>query len=146
MSSKDHFDAFRYAITWSEPFIMGLIAFHAFAFLATVFVTRRHGMVPRLILLTVMAGIVRSAEWLNAYGAKNWETFATQNYFDNNGIFISIMISAPLLLMSFFMLISYLREASTLLVEVKRHELKGKQKQGNVTRSKKSGKPNKKED
>lgn len=107
---------------------MGLIAFHIVTFLTTLYVTRRCGMWSRMIFLTVLAGIVRSAERLNDYGAQNWESFATQNYFDKSGIFISIMISTPLLLMAFYMLISYLREAAGLLVKVKKQELRAKKR------------------
>lgn len=129
MSVKDSFDAFRSAIKWSEPFIMGLITFHIVILFTTLFVTtRRCGIVPRMLLLFFVAVMVRSAEMLNRYGANNWETFATQNYFDEKGIFISIMMSAPLLMVSFIMLISYLREASGLLVQVKRQQLKEKQR------------------
>ena len=102
----------------------------------------------RLALLSFMFGIVRSAEWLNKYGARTWEKYATQNYFDEKGIFVSLMLSAPILLMAFFMLISFLREASSLLVEVKRHEIQQKKKSaagksnGDTRRAKKSSKKN----
>lgn len=144
----DKLDAFRSAITWEEPFIMGVVTFHICMFFMTLFVTRRCGMGSGMILLTFMAGLVRSAEWLNTYGSKNWEDFATQNYFDDHGIFISVMMSGPLLLLAFIMLISYLRQASTLLIKVKRHEMQQKQKktQGKASRGKKGKKASKKED
>jgi hypothetical protein len=101
-----------------------------------------------MVLLVFLAGIVRSAEYLNKYGANNWEQFATQNYFDENGVFISIMLCAPLLLTALIMLISYLREAARLLVQVKRQELKEKykknKKSNNGGKNKKKG--SKKED
>jgi len=80
----------------------------------------------RVLFLVFLAILVRSAERLNQYGLKHWEEFATQNYFDDGGIFICIMVSAPIVLVSFAMLLSYLREASQLLVQVKRAEIKGK--------------------
>lgn len=150
MSARESFDAFRSAITWSEPFILGLITFHIITLIVTLYVTKRCGMKGRMALLTLLAVVVRSAELFNGYGAKNWESFATQNYFDERGIFISTMMSAPLLLMALYMLISYLREASYLLVEVKKHQIKEKQKKskGNngtkTVKSKKKG--SKKED
>lgn len=150
MSARESFDAFRSAITWSEPFILGLIAFHIIILLVTLFVTRRCGLRGRMGFLTLIAVVVRSAESLNGYGAKNWERFATQNYFDDRGIFISTMMSAPLLLVGLYMLVSYLREASYLLVEVKKYQIKEKQKksQGNsgakAVKAKKKG--SKKED
>lgn len=144
-SVRESFDAFRSAITWNEPFIRSIIAFQILMLFCTFMVTRRSGMSSRLLLLGTMFGIVRSAEWLNKFGAKNWEQYATQNYFDEKGIFISLMLSAPILLMAFFMLISFLREAAGLLVEVKRQELKQKKSSAgksndNKRRSKKSSK------
>jgi len=58
------------------------------------------------------------------------------------------MMSGPLLFMAFFMLISYLREASGLLVEVKRLELRAKHAKSQGKKSKKDSKKksSKKED
>lgn len=78
-----------------------------------------------------MGVVVRSAEWLNAYGAQHWDEFCTQNYFDSKGIFVGIFLSAPLLIDSFLMLVIFLREASKLLVQVKTMELKREQKKKN---------------
>ena len=64
------------------------------------------------------------AEWINTYGANNWQSFATQNYFDKNGVFVSVVFSGPMLAASMFLLLNALRSASSLLVEVKREELK----------------------
>ena len=91
--------------------------------------------------------VVRSAERLNDYGAQNWESLATQNYFDNRGVFVSLMLSAPLLLISVCMLLAFMREAVGLLVEVKKHELRAKAKAGGKDAKKQSrGKKNKKQD
>jgi hypothetical protein len=61
---------------------------------------------------------------MNGYAARNWESFATQNYFDRSGIFVGIAFCGPLLLDCFIMLTLLIREASNLLVEVKQMELK----------------------
>lgn len=84
------------------------------------------GTKTRIGFLVVIAICVRSAEIINQYGEKNWESFATQNYFDKRGIFVSMCFSAPLLIMSFSMLVAYLREATTLLVQVKKGKMKKK--------------------
>jgi hypothetical protein len=81
-----------------------------------------------MIVMGIIFFTVRSAERLNDYGANEWERFATQNYFDSRGVFVSLMLSAPLLLVSACMLIAIVREASTLLIEVKKHELRAKAK------------------
>lgn len=133
----EHFHAFRSAITWSEKFILGLIGFQIFMFLLCYFVSRRSkALAPRLVVMVFIGAVVRSAEWLNGLGARHWEKFATQNYFDRRGIFVAIMLSGPLLLDSFLMLISFVVEASQLLVTVKKEELRRK-KQGTLDRKKK---------
>ncbi|GAX09965.1 hypothetical protein FisN_11Lh046 [Fistulifera solaris] len=125
----EHFHAFRYAITWSEPFVIGLIAFQAIMLLLTLWVSRKNqSLAPRVILMLLILGLVRLAERWNELGARHWRSFATQNYFDRHGIFVSIMLCAPLLFDSLIMMILFLREASQLLVEVKAAQIKRKQK------------------
>jgi len=119
----EHIQAFRAAITWGEPFIVCIAAFHAMMLGATVFILKRDGSKGRLAWLIVISLMVMSSERLNRYGSHNWESFATQDYFDNNGLFVSLFFSAPLLILSFGILVVYLREASRLLVEVKKQEL-----------------------
>ena len=63
--------------------------------------------------------IVRMAETLNQIGNSRWRDFATQNYFDKNGIFMGIMICAPLLIVCFVMLVTLIREGKNLLMDVK---------------------------
>lgn len=86
------------------------------------------GLTPRLIMLIFIGIVVKSSEWINAWAAREWESFCTQNYFDERGVFISVFLCAPLLVDSFIMLILFLREASQLLVQVKKAELKQKRK------------------
>jgi len=142
--------AFKSAITWKEPFILFLLAFHLCIILFTVYTTRRGGLGSRFALLAVIAIIVRSAETFNGWGAQHWESFATQDYFDDRGVFVGLMLSGPLLLASFCMLIAFLKEASGLLVEVKTMELKQKKmaraKDGNKGKGKKGAKKNAKQD
>lgn len=125
----EHLDAFRSAINWTEPFILSLLGFQVFMFFLCYWASRKdRGLVPRISVMVLVGVLVRCAEYINGYAARNWESFATQNYFDRNGIFIGIFFCGPLLLDSFLMLILFLREASQLLVEVKTMELKNKKK------------------
>jgi hypothetical protein len=94
-----------------------------------------------MVLIVIL---VKSAEYLNQIAGEQWESFATQNYFDDRGIFIAIMFSSPLLLDSFIMLVMFLREAGQLLILVKTEELKKKRRPaqdgGEKDASKKEGK------
>ena len=49
--------------------------------------------------------VVYLAERLNALGASHWLRFAGQNYFDPNGVFVSTVLSAPLVFDMFVILV-----------------------------------------
>lgn len=138
----EHWNAFRHAIRWTEPFILSLIAFQVIMFLLCLKVSRRDvGIAPRITVMIFIGILVRSSEFLNNLASENWEKFCTQNYFDHRGVFVSIMFCSPLLVDSAIMLISYLREASSLLVQVKSNEIKKKmQKQKGANGEKKTNK------
>lgn len=46
------------------------------------------------------------AERFNRVLAANWKSFAGQNYFDTNGLFLSVLWSGPLLFISIIILVS----------------------------------------
>lgn len=46
------------------------------------------------------------AERINSFLGENWKTFASQNYFDPHGLFISVLWSGPLLLISVVIVVS----------------------------------------
>ena len=144
----EHFHAFRSAITWREPFILGLVAFQIIMFFLCLYVSRpERGLAPRLAVMVTLAVIVRSSEILNDWAAQHWESFCTQNYFDARGVFVMVMVCAPLLLDSLIMLFLFLREASQLLVQVKKVQLKQKMQQQKKAEEQSGGKKrrNKKE-
>lgn len=98
-------------------------------FVLSIWVSRKsRSLAPRLCVMSLIAIIVRSAEHLNRLGTQRWQLLATQNYFDKRGVFVSIMLCGPLLLDSFVMLISFVLEASNLLVQVKQAELRSKRR------------------
>jgi hypothetical protein len=122
--------AFRHAIDWTEPLLLSLLAFQVVMFLLALWVSRRGRRLElRLLLMLVIGGIVRGAQHLNSYGAQHWQSIATQNYFDQGGVFMSILLCTPLLIDCFMMLLCFLKEAASLLVQVKTAEIKTKRKQ-----------------
>eukprot|EP00586_Coscinodiscus_wailesii_P021151 CAMPEP_0172498652 /NCGR_PEP_ID=MMETSP1066-20121228/115292_1 /TAXON_ID=671091 /ORGANISM="Coscinodiscus wailesii, Strain CCMP2513" /LENGTH=251 /DNA_ID=CAMNT_0013272017 /DNA_START=78 /DNA_END=833 /DNA_ORIENTATION=+ len=139
-TAREHFDAFKTAINWSEPFVLGLICFDLAVICATVAAIMSGNFNFRVFLLVTICGVVYSAEWFNSYGRGNWESFASQDYFDKQGVFIGIMLCAPLLVCSFCMLVSFIRESFKLLVQVKRMEIEAKKKRKDKSNEKTSSK------
>mmetsp|Transcript_27750 Transcript_27750/g.39710 ORF Transcript_27750/g.39710 Transcript_27750/m.39710 type:complete len:236 (+) Transcript_27750:55-762(+) len=125
----EQIQAFKAAITWNEPFIQCLVAFQAVVIISAIFLTKKGGIYTRMGFMIILAIIVRLAERLNIMGNSRWNEFATQNYFDRGGIFIGIMLCAPLLCVCFGMLFAMFREANNLLVEVKAMKIKAQQEQ-----------------
>ncbi|EFN59942.1 hypothetical protein CHLNCDRAFT_133015 [Chlorella variabilis] len=118
---------FFHAVDWSERWIQGLMAFHLLL-LILVLLYRRFPVVHAAIFLGTMP-LIYFAERINGLAARHWRSFAKQNYFDSQGIFTSAMLSAPLLLIMFVILVNYLVSTSVLLVKMKRKELEVKARQ-----------------
>jgi hypothetical protein len=146
---KEHIQAFAAAITWNEPFIKCLIGFHVVIIVSAIALNRSGGVYSRMGFMIFVGIIIRLAEILNTIGARRWREFSTQNYFDRSGIFMGIMVCAPLLLVCLFMLVSMIREASNLLGDVTRMKMKAQVKQNSSKgerRQKKEGKKGTKND
>jgi transmembrane protein 18 len=128
-------DAFRHAITWSETFILSIICFQILVFGVSCYACRSStSMGFRITLMSLIAVVVRTTERLNDYGSQHWKSWGiSQNYFDQGGIFVCIMISAPLLVDCLIMLLAFLREASQLLVVVKSAQIKRQRMQQQQT-------------
>ena len=125
----EQLQAFKAAITWSEPFIQCLLAFHIIMIITAIAINKKGGIYTRMGFMVVLGIIVRLAEKLNMMGNSRWKDFATQNYFDRGGIFIGLMLCVPLLVICFAMLFSMMREANNLLVDVKAMKIKAQEEQ-----------------
>ena len=60
---------------------------------AVVIVTRRVNELQMALLVAIL-GAVYGAERLNALGAAHWREFATQDYFDERGVFVALLYCA----------------------------------------------------
>lgn len=91
--------------------------------------------------------VVYNAERLNSFAAAHWKSFARQAYFQPEGLFTSVLLSTPLLLTMFVVLINYLLELGQLLVEMKSKELiykaRQRQRQGGSRRTAEANEPKK---
>ena len=95
--------AFTSAINWSERWIQALLIFHVTLFLAAV-ILRNNENAQMSIFLTVCI-LVYFCESVNTYCSLHWRDFSTQNYFDERGVFASVMYAAPLLVIGLLQLV-----------------------------------------
>ena len=138
-------------IDWSETWIQSILAVQACILLTlilfrnnmvvqnTVFIlsgtmidSNVCGIVMFLLLIFeyyVAVVIIYFADKLNAWGAENWEQFSKHDYFEPNGAFVSLLISAPLLLGMLLILINYSVHFMWTLVHMKKEQLKRQARQ-----------------
>lgn len=114
--------AFVHAVDWTEPWLIGLILFHVVLLVFAV-VSRKRSNVQMGIFFSVLFGVY-FAERLNTYLHRHWKSFARQPYFDSHGVFLSVVWSGPLLVVSTLILVNSLRTMTSLMVKWKRAELK----------------------
>lgn len=118
----DQVMGFYYAVSWSkEPWLQALLVFHLITFLLVIF--KRGNFPLQVSIFLTLSSVVFLAEHLNQMAADRWRDFSTQNYFDKHGVFVSVILSAPMLLILFLQLLLMLKDASHMVVKVKRHEL-----------------------
>lgn len=99
----DKVSDFVETVTWNEPFIRALLSFQVLLFLVT-YITWRRDLIQFgiLFLVTVLALF---AERLNEYGRQHWPQFASQNYFDRSGLFLSVFLSGPFVILANFIVV-----------------------------------------
>uniref|UniRef100_M8BP75 Transmembrane protein 18 n=1 Tax=Aegilops tauschii TaxID=37682 RepID=M8BP75_AEGTA len=105
-----------------EPWLIGMISFHVILLLVTIISRRNINF--QLILSALTFSGVFLAEKINTFLGQNWKSFSSQNYFDPQGLFISVMWSGPLLLITILILVNTLVTLCMLMVRWKRAELK----------------------
>ncbi|CAI9268110.1 unnamed protein product [Lactuca saligna] len=124
--AMDNFIGFFHAIDWKEPWLVGLMVFH-FVTLIIILTSRKNINFQMSLFLLSLVGVYL-AERLNTVLSDNWKSFAGQNYFDRNGVFLSVLWSGPLLVFSLIILVNTLFSLCQLMVKWKRAELRHRAK------------------
>ncbi|XP_036729688.1 transmembrane protein 18 isoform X2 [Balaenoptera musculus] len=133
---------------WTEPWLMGLAAFHVLCALLTCFSSRSYklqvghflclgeyssakiGMLLAAVSQTKhrlvhcspapeWVTLVYCAEYINEAAAVNWRLFSKYQYFDSRGMFISVVFSAPLLLNALAIVVLWVRKTLTEMTELR---------------------------
>lgn len=109
-------------VDWTEPWLMGLITFHV-AILSLTLLTRDRGNVQAGLFVTALL-LVYFSEALNELAAQHWRSFSNHQYFDSQGMFISLVFSAPLLLNCIIMVGQWMWTSGTLMIRLKQAQLR----------------------
>ncbi|XP_064597674.1 transmembrane protein 18-like [Liolophura sinensis] len=109
-------------IDWSEPWLLGLGLFHLVCALLTI--SLRNCGTPLGAYFLVLLLLVYMSENINEWAAQNWKLFAHQQYFDSNGLFISLLFSTPLLINCLVIVVLWLWNAGIMLVQVKQSQIR----------------------
>ncbi|XP_053998795.1 transmembrane protein 18 [Hylaeus anthracinus] len=121
-STIDGILPFLQSIEWRDPWLALLLTFHI-AVTMTALMTRNHANFQIMLFLALLL-LVYFSESINEVAASNWMLFSRQQYFDSNGLFISIVFSVPILVNCMIMIASWLYQSSQLMTSLKRAQLR----------------------
>ncbi|KAG7207510.1 hypothetical protein KM043_009142 [Ampulex compressa] len=113
---------FLQSIEWRDPWLAILLTFHI-AVTMTALMTRNHANFQIMLFLALLL-LVYFSESINEVAASNWMMFSRQQYFDSNGLFISVVFSVPILMNCMIMIASWLYQSSQLMTSLKRAQLR----------------------
>ncbi|XP_034018544.1 transmembrane protein 18 [Thalassophryne amazonica] len=116
--------AFLMSVQWSEPWLIGLIVFHLVCLFLTAVTCSYYR--AQICLFVLMVGLVYAAEYLNELAARNWRSFSNFQYFDSNGMFISLVYSIPLLFNTVIIVIVWVWRTFSTMSQLKTLQLKRK--------------------
>jgi len=109
------------AVDWREPWIVALLTCELLL-AACVFALRRQ-IDAQIGFFGVICAIVMMAQPINTMCHHNWRSFSKQDYFDDNGFFVSFVVSLPLLCIALFQMFHAVCNSGSMLITVKRHQL-----------------------
>lgn len=124
------FNSYLQSIDITDPLIIGLLVFHI-GTLVTILFTRTFTNFQIFIFL-VLLSLVYFSESINEIAAQKWASFSRQQYFDSNGMFMSITVSMPMLLNCMLLIGLWLYESTQTMSRIKTVQVAARLKNENV--------------
>lgn len=128
-SAAAHFTQFRKAINWEEPFFYVMIFVHAMLLSGTVNAIRRGASASAdnsdlffIIWMLVLFALIALSSTLNSLGPQYVDILFPKgqtNYFDDNGLFISVIWAFPLLAQLLVMMMALVATAAKMFAVTK---------------------------
>jgi len=118
--------SFLKSFDWSEPwlYVLGM----SYLILYTgVYVSRKNSAIQIFTFIFLLL-TVYMAEDINEYLSKNHRLFTRHQYFDSQGMFISVVMSTPLLLIGAFIAGNWFKLSAKLMTDVKVMQLRQQQR------------------
>jgi len=116
--------SFLLSIDWQEPWLWGLLCFHALCVVLTTFIIRLNLQGLQITLFTTYLGLIYFSEYINEWAAGNYRLFSTQQYFDSRGMFISLLFSTPLLLNCLCFIVNWMYTSVQTMIKLKRAKIR----------------------
>ncbi|KAF9411688.1 hypothetical protein BGZ94_001258, partial [Podila epigama] len=90
-ASLDFFDS----VDWEQTWIQMILSLHVLMFILIVLLRNRPNALAGMLFCTILLAAL--SEPLNGIGARHWQQFSNDNYFDSRGVFVSLVWATPLL-------------------------------------------------
>ncbi|XP_037080429.1 transmembrane protein 18-like isoform X2 [Pollicipes pollicipes] len=117
-------------VDWTERWIVALLVFHVTMFAVAVLARRRLNM--QFAIFVILLSLVYFSEDINTFAAQNWRAFSNQQYFDSQGMFVSIVFSMPILLNCLLIVCNWLWRTNGALSQVMRQDLTNKRRESSA--------------
>lgn len=99
----EHIEAFWTAVDFTEPAIAAILVGHAVLLLLAI--RARESSWGHTLLFAYLISSCFLLSSLNDYLRTHWASFFSQNYFDESGLFLCLLVGFPYLLICFFLLV-----------------------------------------
>ena len=105
---------FYHAVDWTESWIRCVLAMEVLTLIAAV--ALRKSETAQTVLFVWCMLVAFSARTLNEWGGRHWRSFSKQNYFDENGFFISTVLSTPMMVTQVVVLVNFFRLMVSMMI------------------------------